>query len=85
MKADLEEARAFLEQHPDVEAIQVVITDLGGVARGKTIARQELESLYGNGRNVAGSILGLDMRGEDVEETGLVWSSGDAEIGRAHV
>lgn len=79
MKADLEEARAFLEQHPDVEAIQVVITDLSGVARGKTIARQELESLYGNGRNVAGSILGLDMRGEDVEETGLVWSSGDAD------
>lgn len=79
MKADPEEARAFLDQHPDVEAIQVVITDLGGVARGKTIARQELESLYGNGRNVAGSILGLDMRGEDVEETGLVWSNGDAD------
>jgi glutamine synthetase len=79
MKADTEEARAFLDQHPDVEAIQVVITDLGGVARGKTIARQELESLYRNGRNVAGSILGLDMRGEDVEETGLVWSSGDAD------
>ena len=79
MKADPEEARAFLDQHPDVEAIQVVITDPSGVARGKTIARQELESLYGNGRNVAGSILGLDMRGEDVEETGLVWSSGDAD------
>ena len=79
MKADPDEARAFLDQHPDVEAIQVVITDLSGVARGKTIARQELESLYANGRNVAGSILGLDMRGEDVEETGLVWSNGDAD------
>jgi glutamine synthetase len=79
MNADPGEAQAFLGQHPDVEAIQVVITDLGGVARGKTIARQELAPLYANGRNVAGSILGLDMRGEDVEETGLVWSNGDAD------
>jgi glutamine synthetase len=79
MKVDPAEAHAFLDRHPEVEAIQVVITDLGGVARGKTIARQELASLYGSGRNVAGSILGLDMRGEDVEETGLVWSNGDAD------
>jgi glutamine synthetase len=77
---DPAEARQFLEQNPDIEAIQVVITDLGGVARGKAIARQELVPLYENGRNVAGSILGLDMRGEDVEETGLVWSSGDADM-----
>jgi len=29
---------------------------------------------------VAGSILGLDITGEDVEATGLVWSSGDADL-----
>src|SRR5690606_24039149 len=28
----------------------------------------------------AGSILGLDITGEDVEETGLVWSVGDADL-----
>jgi len=75
----LEEARAFLGQHPDVESVQLVITDLNGVGRGKNIAREELEALYGSGRNVAGSILGLDVTGEDVEETGLVWSVGDAD------
>jgi glutamine synthetase len=80
MNADSTEAAAFLAQHPEIEAIQIVITDLGGVARGKSIARQELAALFGSGRNVAGSILGLDMRGEDVEETGLVWSSGDADM-----
>lgn len=79
IRADVAEALAFLEQHPAVEAVQVLITDLGGVARGKSIAREELEPLYRSGRNVAGSILGLDMRGEDVEETGLVWSVGDAD------
>jgi glutamine synthetase len=73
------EARDFLERNPDVEAVQLVITDANGVGRGKNVAREELESLYGTGRNVAGSILGLDVTGEDVEETGLVWSAGDAD------
>ena len=59
--------------------MQLVITDANGVARGKNIAREELAALYGHGRNVAGSILGLDVTGEDVEETGLVWSVGDAD------
>ena len=74
-----EEARAFLERNPDIEAVQLVITDANGVGRGKNIAREELDALYGPGRNVAGSILGLDVTGEDVEETGLVWSVGDAD------
>lgn len=79
MRPDPAEADAFLEAHPEVETVQVLITDASGVARGKNIARDELAALYTHGRNVAGSILGLDMRGEDVEETGLVWSSGDAD------
>lgn len=79
MHADPVEAERFLEAHPAIEAVQVVVTDAGGVARGKNVAREELTALYTQGRNVAGSILGLDMRGEDVEETGLVWSSGDAD------
>jgi glutamine synthetase len=74
-----EEARAFLDSNPDIEAVQLVLTDANGVGRGKNIAREELEPLYRSGRNVAGSILGLDITGEDVEETGLVWEVGDAD------
>ena len=74
------EARAFLDAHPDLEAVQLVITDANGIGRGKNIDRSELVSLYAAGRNVAGSILGLDVTGEDVEETGLVWEVGDADL-----
>ncbi|HKE92756.1 MAG TPA: glutamine synthetase family protein [Povalibacter sp.] len=77
--ADPVEARSFLDANPDVEAIELLITDPGGVARGKLIARSELEAVYAEGRCVAGSILGLDVTGEDVEDTGLVWSAGDAD------
>jgi glutamine synthetase len=73
------EAGAFLAAHPAIEAVQLVVTDANGIGRGKNIAREELAALYAEGRNVAGSILGLDVTGEDVEATGLVWEVGDAD------
>ncbi len=77
--AEIAEAQAFLAAQPELEAVQLVITDANGVGRGKNIAREELAALYSRGRNVAGSILGLDITGEDVEATGLVWAVGDAD------
>jgi glutamine synthetase len=79
MHADPSEAEEFLARNPDIEAVHIVITDANGIGRGKSIARGELLPLYRAGRNVAGSILGLDVTGEDVEATGLVWSVGDAD------
>ena len=64
----------FLAANPDIEAVQLVITDAcAALGRGKNVAREESSALYGSGRNVAGSILGLDITGEDVDGTGLVW------------
>jgi glutamine synthetase len=73
------DAGRFLALHPEVEAVQLVITDANGVGRGKNLAREELLPFFRQGRNVAGSILGLDVTGEDVEGTGLVWEVGDAD------
>lgn len=80
MSATTEEFAAFRAAHPDVEAVQLFITDPSGVPRGKVAALHELERLYGGGRPVAGSILGLDVTGRDVEATGLVWETGDADL-----
>ncbi len=73
------EAEAFLASHPNIEAIDLVLTDANGVARGKIIRRHELAAIYAQGRHFPISILGLDILGEDVEETGLVWQQGDAD------
>ena len=70
----------FLARHPEIEAVQLFITDPSGVARGKTASVGELERLYRHGRPVAGSILGLDITGTDVDATGLVWDTGDADL-----
>jgi glutamine synthetase len=77
--ASADELDAFLARYPDLDYVQLVLTDVNGIARGKLLAREELATFYTDGRNVAGSILGLDVTGEDVVETGLVWEVGDAD------
>jgi glutamine synthetase len=78
--ASAAELQRFRSAHPDIDAVQLMITDPSGVPRGKSVRVHELERLYSTGRNVAGSILGLDVTGEDVDATGLVWDTGDADL-----
>jgi glutamine synthetase len=78
--ADKTELQAFLAANPDIDAVQIMITDPSGVLRGKAVRRVELERIFDSGRQVAGSILGLDITGEDVDATGLVWDTGDADM-----
>ena len=81
----IDEAKLFLDAHPDIEAFDIVLTDANGIGRGKIIRRHELMGLYEGGRHLPISILGLDITGEDVHETGLIWDSGDGDLrGMAH-
>jgi len=73
------EAEAFLAAHPEIESIDIVLHDSNGIGRGKIIRRHELLSIYNNGRHMPISILGLDICGEDVHETGLIWDEGDGD------
>jgi glutamine synthetase len=73
------EAEAFLAAHPEIEAFDIVLHDSNGVGRGKIIRRHELLSIYKSGRHMPISILGLDICGEDVHETGLIWDQGDGD------
>jgi glutamine synthetase len=75
-----DEAKAFLDAHPDIEGFDIVLTDANGVGRGKIIRRHELLGLHAGGRHLPISILGLDITGEDVHETGLIWDSGDGDL-----
>jgi len=74
------ELERFLAAHPRIQAFQIMITDPSGVMRGKSVRREELARIFESGRQVAGSILGLDITGEDVDATGLVWDTGDADM-----
>lgn len=77
--ADIQEARDFLAQHPDVRLIELILIDANGIPRGKLLHRDELLAIYENGRPLPSSILALTIQGEDVEESGLVWEVADAD------
>jgi glutamine synthetase len=74
------EAETVLAAHPDIEAVDVVLHDSNGIGRGKIIRRSELIAVYASGRFMPMSILGLDICGEDVHETGLIWDQGDGDL-----
>ncbi len=78
--ATLTECEAFLAAHPQIEAVDIVLHDSNGIGRGKIIRRHELASIYTSGRHMPISILGLDICGEDVHETGLIWDQGDGDL-----
>lgn len=75
----IDEAEAFLAAHPGIEAIDLVLHDANGIGRGKIIRRHELVPFFRSGRLLPISILGLDICGEDVHETGLIWDEGDGD------
>ena len=77
--ADLAEAKAFLEKYPDLAAIDVFLTDCHGIGRGKTVRRHELEGIYKSGRALPMSLLGQDVRGVDVDASGMVLTAGGGD------
>jgi glutamine synthetase len=74
------EAIAFLDANPDITSIHVIWTDICGVARGKILRRDELVPAWKDGRFMPISALVLDITGQDVPETGLVFDEGDRDM-----
>ncbi|MDR5905530.1 glutamine synthetase family protein [Franzmannia qiaohouensis] len=73
------EAETFLERHPDIDSVDLLISDLNGVMRGKRIPRDNLTKAFSAGINLPASLFALDINGNTIEETGLGLSSGDGD------
>ena len=74
----LNEANAFLKEHPEVLYVDLLIADMNGVVRGKRIERTSLHKVYEKGINLPASLFALDINGSTVESTGLGLDIGDA-------
>lgn len=74
-----DEASVFLETHPDVQFVDLLIADMNGVVRGKRIERSSLAKVYEKGINLPASLFALDINGSTVESTGLGLDIGDAD------
>lgn len=76
----IDEARAFLHAHTSLQWIDIVMFDLNGIARGKRIRPADLPAIADKGMLVPSTVYIMDPRGNCVEETGLLWETGDPDL-----
>jgi len=71
--------RDWLRHHPDVRTIRVAAADLNGQARGKRIPVRFADKVVEEGTRFPFSVMNLDIWGEDIEDSPLVFETGDAD------
>lgn len=69
----------FLKHNPDIESVDLLISDLNGVMRGKWAPADALKKVNKPGVNLPLSVFGFDIWGREVEQTGLHIDSGDLD------
>jgi len=69
----------FLRKNPHVRTIRVAAADLNGQARGKRIPTRFADRVVKEGTRFPFSVLNLDIWGEDIENSPLVFEMGDAD------
>jgi glutamine synthetase len=70
---------SWLAEHPEIRAVQVAVADLNGVARGKRLPARYADKLLTAGSRMPLSVLNVDVRGHDIENSPLVFESGDRD------
>ncbi|WP_434359221.1 glutamine synthetase family protein [Parasalinivibrio latis] len=74
-----EEATHFLAEHPEIQYVDLLLTDMNGIIRGKRVERNTLEKAFKSGIALPISIYGMNIKGTPVEETGLGLEIGECD------
>ncbi len=69
----------WLRKHPEVRTIRVAAADLNAQARGKRVPTRYADKLVEDGTRFPLSVLNLDIWGEDIDDSPLVFETGDAD------
>lgn len=69
----------WLAENPGVRAIRVAVADLNGQARGKRIPVRFAQKILDEGVRMPMSVLNVDIWGDDIENSPLVFESGDRD------
>ncbi len=73
------EALAWLEGQSDIRSLRAAVCDLNGVMRGKRIPVEQAEKVLSGGLRMPLSVVGVDIWGEDIINSPLVFATGDAD------
>ena len=69
----------WLRKHPEVRTIRVAASDLNGQPRGKRVPSRFADKVVEEGTRFPLSVLNLDIWGEDIDDSPLVFETGDAD------
>ena len=69
----------YLFENPEIKSIRVAAADLNGQPRGKRIARRYAQKAIEDGTRFPYSVLNLDIWGEDIDDSPLVFEAGDPD------
>lgn len=69
----------WLSEHPEVRSVTVAVADLNGQARGKRMPVSFSEKALKGGTRMPLSALNVDIWGDDIEDSPLVFETGDRD------
>jgi len=75
----VEQAKEFLAANPTVQWIDAFVLDMNGHPRGKRLRRDDLLGVAKSGMMLPASVFIMDPRGNCIDETGRLWSTGDPD------
>ena len=75
----VQEQLLWLESRKDIKSLRAAVCDLNGVMRGKRIPLDQAEKVLGGGLRMPLSVVGVDIWGEDIVKSPLVFATGDAD------
>lgn len=74
------ELSLFLETHPQLESLELLVPDMNGIIRGKRITVDEADTLYENGLNFPAATHLLDSSGNVIDDLVLGTDDGDPDF-----
>jgi glutamine synthetase len=76
---DTKESLHWLAGQNDITSLRAAVCDLNGVMRGKRIPVDQAEKVLSGGLRMPLSVVGVDIWGEDIKDSPLVFTTGDAD------
>ena len=70
---------SWLDKHPEIESIFACVCDLNGTLRGKRVPVNRVEKILQGELRMPLSIANVDIWGKDIENSKLVFETGDAD------
>ena len=77
----LDQAKRYLEQYPELGALEILSPDMNGILRAKRIPRAEVETFFGKGITGPGTTSLMNSLGDCCDSLGLGTLDGDPDRG----